>query len=259
MNNRAFCIVRRSCCIAVAVLALTLPSPRAATGSSPDDPLASRLVSLVNAHRASLSRAPLLWDQRLADVAQAHTEDMVNRGFFSHTNPDGETFAMRLRNANITFISASENIAAGFSTAEAVFSAWLLSPGHRSNIESAAFTHHGIGYYQTYWTHNFIEAPTSPVGVDDTEPGERGVRMTAFPSPARSSSRVRFTLAAPGHVTLRIVDVSGREAARPLNDEVRDAGSHEVALAVQDYDPGLYFLLLEVGPFRSTTRILVVR
>ena len=170
MNDRASRLIQRASCIALTVATLLSLSGQPARASLPTDLQASQLVTLVNNHRASLGRTPLAWDQRLADVAQAHTEDMVLRRFFSHTNPDGDTFADRIHEANITFVSASENIAAGYSTAQSVFSAWLLSPGHRSNIENGNFTHHGIGFYQNYWTHVFIEAPNSSVDVDEPGP-----------------------------------------------------------------------------------------
>jgi uncharacterized protein YkwD len=263
VSHRASRTPRQSFRIAIGIAVTTLlavaPPPRLAFGSSPTDPLAARLITLVNAHRASLSRPPLAWSQPLADVSQAHTEDMVNRGFFSHTNPDGVTFGARLQNSGIAFVSASENIAAGFSTADAVFSAWLLSPGHRSNLENPNFTHHGIGTYQDYWTHNFIQSPSGPVGVDEPGPARPGIRMMAFPCPARSWGRVRFTLPVQERVTLRVLGVSGRDVARPVDDQTFGAGSHEIALAPEHYDPGMYVLVLQTGATLTTAKFLVVR
>ncbi len=254
----AFHNVHRATCTALAVFALAFV-PVAARASLPADPEAAQLVTLVNTHRASLGRPPLGWDQRLADVAQAHTEDMVTRGFFSHTNPSGETFADRIHDANITFVSASENIAGGFATASSAFSAWLLSPGHRLNIENANFTHHGIGFYQNYWTHVFVESPNSPVGVEDVNLDPAAIRLFAWPSPARSGGHVRFNLPTAGRVTLRIVDVAGREVARPLEQAALGAGAHELALDVARFDAGIYFVQLRTQVASSTTKLLVIR
>jgi uncharacterized protein YkwD len=38
----------------------------------------------------------------LNKIAQAHSEDMVRRRFFSHTNPDGETVGDRAKKNNYT-------------------------------------------------------------------------------------------------------------------------------------------------------------
>ena len=129
------------------------PSPAPA----PTDSIVAQFVVLVNQHRASLGLGTLAWHAGVAAVAQAHTQDMVDRNFFSHTNPDGETPWDRLAAAGITYSYAGENIAYGYPSASAVLAAWLASPGHRANIENPNFTHHGVGRVGTYWTHVFIK------------------------------------------------------------------------------------------------------
>ena len=113
-------------------------------------------ISLVNAHRADVGCAALTWHSGVADVAQAHSEDMVTRGFFSHTNPDGASPFDRLAEAGIGYASAAENIAFGYRTPQAVLAGWLGSPGHRSNIENCGLTDHGVGLVGSHWTHLFI-------------------------------------------------------------------------------------------------------
>jgi uncharacterized protein YkwD len=81
---------------------------------------------------------------------------MVARDFFSHTNPDGDSPWDRLSAAGISFSRAAENIAWGYTSAEAVLSGWLGSPGHRANIENCALTHHGVGLADWHWTHLFV-------------------------------------------------------------------------------------------------------
>ena len=113
-------------------------------------------AELVNAHRQSVGCTVLEWDGDVAEVAQRHSEDMVARSFFDHTNPDGLSPFDRLAAAGIPYSRAAENIAAGQPTAQAVLDAWLGSPGHRANIENCALTHHGVGLLERHWTHLFI-------------------------------------------------------------------------------------------------------
>ena len=101
----------------------------------------------------------LEWDAAVAAVATAHSADMIERQFFAHTNPDGDTPFDRLHDAGIVYLGAGENIAYGYPSAAAVLEAWLGSPGHRANIEYADFTHHGVGLVGTHWTHVFIRKP----------------------------------------------------------------------------------------------------
>lgn len=152
-------------------------SPAPAPAPGPTNPTAAEFVTLVNQHRASLGLGILTWHAEAAGVGQTHSQDMVNRGFFSHINPDGETPWDRLAEAGITYTTAGENIAYGYATASAVLAAWLSSPGHKANIENPNFTHHGIGLVGTYWTHVFIKPATSPTaGALSVAPGRRSER-----------------------------------------------------------------------------------
>ena len=119
------------------------------------------VLDLVNAERAKKGLSKLTWSDELANVARAHSKDMLNRKFFSHTNPDGQSPFDRMRAAGIRYSSAGENIAAGQRTPQEVVNAWMNSEGHRANILNASFTKLGVGYvtgngaYSTYWTQNF--------------------------------------------------------------------------------------------------------
>jgi uncharacterized protein YkwD len=89
-------------------------------------------------------------------VAQAHSDDLVARDFFAHTNPDGQSPFDRLAASGVGYSSAAENIAYGYPTATAVLNGWLNSPGHRANIENCALLEHGLGLTNSHWTHVFI-------------------------------------------------------------------------------------------------------
>lgn len=134
-------------------------------GCGSDDPLApgpaigsevEQFVHLVNAHRRSVGCAAFVWNGPVAGVAQAHSGDMLSRGFFDHRNPSGETPGDRLTAAGIAWTGWAENIAYGQPTAQSVLDAWLDSPGHRSNLENCSLTEHGVGLVGTHWTHVFL-------------------------------------------------------------------------------------------------------
>jgi uncharacterized protein YkwD len=124
-------------------------------GPDIDDPDLQVFVGLMNDHRESVGCERLMWNDAVATVAQAHSMDMVERQYFDHTNPDGDSPFDRLQDADLNYSNAGENIAAGQQSPEAVLDAWLNSPGHRSNIENCSFTEHGMGLSQWYWTHLF--------------------------------------------------------------------------------------------------------
>jgi uncharacterized protein YkwD len=136
------------------------PRSAARTARDPDaaitDPVIREFVHLVNQRRVAKGCPPLIWSQRLAAVAEAHSRDMATRGFFSHTNPDGASPFDRLEDAWVRYYQAAENIAAGHRTAESVFQGWLASPKHRANLEDCNLTHHGVGRYENRWTHVLV-------------------------------------------------------------------------------------------------------
>lgn len=107
----------------------------------------------MSAANTSVGCPPLIWASDVAGVALAHSADMVDRGYFSHANPEGQSPFDRLTIAGISYSMAAENIAYGYSTPEAVLQAWLNSPGHRGNIESCGLAEHGVGLVGSHWTH----------------------------------------------------------------------------------------------------------
>lgn len=119
------------------------------------------VFDLVNKTRASYGLSQLKWANDLAAVARAHSQDMINRRFFDHTNPDGLSPFDRMRAAGISYRTAAENIAYGQKTPEAVMNAWMNSSGHRANILNANVKELGVGAAANsagtiYWTQEFV-------------------------------------------------------------------------------------------------------
>ena len=119
----------------------------------PADPVIREFVRLVNAKRLGAGCPKLKWDDRIAAVAQKHSRDMVSRNFFSHTNPDGKDPFERLKESNLFFSAAAENLALGPRTGKEVYDTWLRSPGHRKNMLACRFTRHGVGRTGDRWTY----------------------------------------------------------------------------------------------------------
>jgi uncharacterized protein YkwD len=117
------------------------------------DPAIQEFVQLVNAKRRSMGCPELIWDDRVAAIASAHSADMDSRNFFSHTNPEGRDPFDRLQMTNVAFFAAAENIAFGPKTGHEVYETWLDSPGHRRNMLDCRFTRHGVGRVGDRWTH----------------------------------------------------------------------------------------------------------
>ena len=149
-------LARRTLAIALFAFAVSCDAHAGLGPDSDADPELILFVDIMNDHRESVGCPRLAWNDAVADVAQSHSEDMVERDFFDHTNPDGKSPFDRLHDAGIEYSGAAENIAWGYPSAETVLDGWLNSSGHRANIENCSMTEHGVGLQQSRWTHLFI-------------------------------------------------------------------------------------------------------
>ena len=117
----------------------------------------NEVIRLVNEARAANGLQPLTANWELSRVARYKSQDMADRGYFSHTSPTyGSPFQM-IRAFGLSFRTAGENIAYGQRTPQAVMNGWMNSSGHRANILNASYTQIGVGYVADghYWTQMF--------------------------------------------------------------------------------------------------------
>lgn len=118
----------------------------------------NEVIRLVNEIRIKNGLNKLETDWQLSRVARYKSQDMKDNNYFSHTSPVyGSPFEM-IKNFGISFRSAGENIAKGYSTPQAVVNGWMNSSGHRANILNSYYTRIGVGYVSEgkYWTQMFI-------------------------------------------------------------------------------------------------------
>ncbi|HEX5061187.1 MAG TPA: CAP domain-containing protein, partial [Kofleriaceae bacterium] len=103
-----------------------------------------RLLALMNRDRMAAGLPALLWDDRVAAVSRAHSEDMRKTKIVAHISPTTGSAADRTRAAGIKTAVVLENVARAYGVGEA-HSGLMNSPGHRANVLSSAATHVGIG------------------------------------------------------------------------------------------------------------------
>jgi uncharacterized protein YkwD len=127
-----------------AFTALSSKEARAAAMSE----LEEEMVELINEERTRRGLEPLEPDSQLARVARRHSADMSARGYFSHDTPEGKNPFDRMRDANIRFRAAAENLAMA-RTVEGAHNDLIRSSGHRANILSRKYSRVGIGIVKT--------------------------------------------------------------------------------------------------------------
>ena len=151
------------------------PSPTAAPGaaSSSGCPQAATagfalvLFDALNSERTQRGLSALAADACLAYIGQLHSDDMAQRGYFSHVSPEGVTAFALLRRYGVGYASAGENLARNdYPVQETVAVAvrdLMASPAHRANILDPYYTRMGVaaaddGAGMKYYTMLYVDA-----------------------------------------------------------------------------------------------------
>jgi len=101
---------------------------------------------------------PLTWDQKLAQAAQAHSDDQFTMDQMSHTGSNGSGADDRVNQQGYEWRSIRENVAGGyFNSVEHLAEAWMGSDGHCANMMASDVTELGIAATREdsgrgYWT-----------------------------------------------------------------------------------------------------------
>ena len=134
--------------------------------ASPTNPLEQQVVDLTNQLRREHNCPALTISPQLTVAARDHSQDMADNNYFSHDDLAGHSPQWRAQQTGYSGLAGWENIAAGYSTASSVVSAWYNetppNDGHRRNMLNCSLSDIGVGYgynagsaYSSYWTQDF--------------------------------------------------------------------------------------------------------
>ncbi|HET7479094.1 MAG TPA: CAP domain-containing protein [Rubrobacteraceae bacterium] len=158
--------MRRARWLFIAVLSLMfVVGPAGIAQAQSYEPQELRFLELINQYRQQNGLEPLLLSAPLSVASEHHSEDMGTYGFFSHTTegssyyPIGSGHPERIAQEGYDYNTyTAENLAYGQTTADEVFEAWRISPGHNTNM-LGPYKVIGIGLVWVngtpYWTTDF--------------------------------------------------------------------------------------------------------
>ena len=124
---------------------LPTASPRPA--GEPGEDLVAQVIQYTNEYRQENGCGPVGEHPVLNDVAQRYAQQMAEEDFFAHEAPDGSTLAQRIAAVDYAYRVVGENLAAGYTSPQAVVDNWMQSPEHRENMLNCQFEDIGVGYY----------------------------------------------------------------------------------------------------------------
>jgi len=79
-----------------------------------------------------------------------------------------------------------------------------------------------------------------------------------YPNPFNPSTKINYSLATTGSVSLKIFDVLGREVMTLVN-EVQVAGQHTAIMNASRLSSGMYIYKLESGSFSSVKKMMFLK
>ncbi|HEY6907687.1 MAG TPA: T9SS type A sorting domain-containing protein, partial [Ignavibacteriaceae bacterium] len=79
-----------------------------------------------------------------------------------------------------------------------------------------------------------------------------------YPNPFNPSTKIKFQIAAPGMVTLDVVDILGRHVATLVNEN-KPAGEYEVNFNAGSLPSGIYFYHLNAGQYSQTKKMILLK
>lgn len=119
--------------------------------------LINEVYEITNNYRSLVGVSSLTLDSSLVEAASIRAKELSDS--FSHTRPKGSSCFTVLSELGISYGTAGENIAAGYSSSQSVMEGWRFSSGHYQNIISSKFKKIGIGVNivnnQYYWVQIF--------------------------------------------------------------------------------------------------------
>ena len=122
------------------------------------------VTEALNAYREANGLEPLIYSKSLERAAEAMAQDIVDRDFFDHIDPDGNTPPDRALATGFCHKYVGENLATGFQNVDAVMEAWEASEGHNANLLNPEYAYIGIGVLRTasngaVWVQEFAYDP----------------------------------------------------------------------------------------------------
>ena len=236
--------------VAFAAAAFMASVPTAATAWNQGSAEAT-LWQLLNGARSNNGLAPLQQHSGLVGLARWRSQDMINRGYFSHTilGSGCEVYCYYDSNG-ISYSLGGENIGwnSGWSDAQSpvkVHEGFMTSPGHRANVLERAFTHGGVGAAAKdgstslngtpitnirMYTELFLQAPSAPAPPPPPTPAPAPVAPApapAQPAPQPAPAAPAPAPAQPAPAPVQPAPQPAAEAPAPSEPEAAEEEAAE--------------------------------
>ncbi len=123
------------------------------------------------------------------------------------------------------------------------------------NNKYSAFAYAGLGPASVYYNMELLVTGVTP--VSNELPSAFRLEQN-YPNPFNPETNIKFAVAKTGSVTLKVFDVSGREVAMLVNEEL-SAGTYNFDFNASHLASGIYFYKLVTNSFTDTKKMVLVK
>ena len=99
---------------------------------------------------------------------------------------------------------------------------------------------------------------SSTTGLSASETDYEFKLYQNYPNPFNSSTKIKFTLPAAGHVKIKVYDILGREV-KTLLDRYCAEGFNNINLDAKDFASGIYYYRIEIGKYCEIRKMILIR
>lgn len=115
------------------------------------------IISWTNFFRVTGGLRALDTDAELNKIAETKLNDMLQKQYFEHVSPAGQSISDVAKLAGYKFVLIGENLAMGdFKDDEDIVRAWMASPGHRENILRVGYIKIGVAAKKDFLKGRFV-------------------------------------------------------------------------------------------------------
>jgi uncharacterized protein YkwD len=205
---------------------------------------AKQVAILVNRERSSYGLQPVKYSPLLSEAANVRSSEL--RKNFSHTRPNGTSCFTVLKEFDISYFSAAENIAYGQRNPEIVMNAWMNSSGHRANILSKNVEYIGVGVVYSngiyYWTQLFASSdsisdaylPDKNNETPDETTNKAEITITTTTTVTTPTTQLTTLIQSTSKATKNITHNTQTSSTKPLTSTSQTTATNDPTFTLPD-------------------------
>ncbi|MBS1518172.1 MAG: T9SS type A sorting domain-containing protein [Bacteroidetes bacterium] len=170
----------------------------------------------------------------------------------------GNGFIISTASPGTLIVKMSLKTSAGsFASNENLDLQWKNAPGPGFYTRIYAYVNM-LNTEVTIPANHFIDTATVSINQISQIVPDRYELNQNYPNPFNPSTKINFSIPRTGFVSLKVFDISGREAADLVN-EVLSPGEYEYKFNASNLSSGIYFYVFKSEQFTETKRMMLIK